>query len=81
MEDINNLYFYIAIYIDRGYVNSKIIDIDKANDSRLKTSRKRWIDPDADIAPYDTNPVIEKDKVEKTDPIITYPQYRKKKPI
>ena len=80
-EDIKNLYFYIAIYIDRGYVNNKVIDIDKANDSRLKTSRKRWIDPDADVAPYDTNPVIEKSKYEKSEPIITYPQYRRKKPV
>lgn len=81
LEDSKNLYFYIAIYIDRGYVNNKVIDIDKAYNSRSKTSRKRALDPEVEKQIYNTTPIIEKEKVEKYEPIITYPQYRKKKPI
>ena len=81
LEDSKNLYFYIAIYIDRGYVNNKVIDIDKAYNSRSKTSRKRALDPEVEKQIYNTAPIIEKEKVEKYEPIITYPQYRKKKPI
>lgn len=81
LEDLKNLYFYIAVYIDREYVNNKVIDIDNAYKSRLKTSRKRTISPEEDRAPYDLDPIIEKEKYEKSDPIITYPQYRKKKPV
>ena len=32
-ENTINSYFYIAVYIDRLYVNNKVIDIDKADQS------------------------------------------------
>lgn len=57
-ENTINSYFYIAIYIDRLYVNNKVIDIDKANESRLKESRKRYEKVNYNEM-YDTKPHIQ----------------------
>ena len=80
LGDNKHLYFYIAIYIDRGYVNNKIIDIDNADKNRLKMSKRRGVNPIVDSIIYDDVAKIEKDKKYKAGVSITYPQYAKKKP-
>ena len=57
-ENTINSYFYIAIYIDRLYINNKVIDIDKANESRLKESRKKYEKVNYNEM-YDTKPHIQ----------------------
>lgn len=73
-ENTINTYFYIAVYIDRLYVNSKIIDIDKANQSRLKESRKKYINHNYKEA-YDLEPHIQIVKPYPTN----FPKPNKKK--
>lgn len=80
LGDNKHLYFYIAIYIDRGYVNNKIIDIDNADKNRLKMSKRRGVNPNVDSIIYDDVAKIEKSEKYKAGVSITYPQYAKKKP-
>ena len=39
-KGLNNTYFYIAIYIDREYVNSKVVEITHADKNRIAISNR-----------------------------------------
>lgn len=65
-ENTVNSYFYIAIYIDRLYINTRIIDINKSLESRVKPSERTKIDHKLDEA-YDLKPNIQKDKPGNTN--------------
>lgn len=57
-------YFYIAIYIDRNYVNSKVVEITKADKNRVMMSINRF-DVEREIESqsiYNYNPIIQKNK-------------------
>ena len=57
-------YFYIAIYIDRNYVNNKVVEITKADKNRVMMSINKF-DVEREIESqsiYNYNPIIQKNK-------------------
>ena len=59
-------HFYIAIYIDRAYVNARIIDLTNAKDSRVALSKERDL-TDQINSGYIQDPVIEEEKYSNTN--------------
>ena len=47
-DNVLNNYFYIVVYTERGYINSKIIDINNVYSNRVTTSRKHEVDRSED---------------------------------
>lgn len=60
-ENTINSYFYIAVYIDRLYLNSKITQINNATKNRIQLSEKTPINHRLEEI-YDTEPYIEDKK-------------------
>ena len=63
-QDTPDSYFYIAIYIDKNYVNNKIIEITRADKNRVMMSIDRS-DIEKEIechSVYNYDPIIEKNK-------------------
>ena len=62
-DDTTDSYFYIAVYIDREYVNSRVVDITDANRNRIMMSRNDF-DKNMEKAlhdgVYEENHIIEK---------------------
>ncbi len=57
-------YFYIAIYIDRNYVNNKVVEITKADKNRVMMSIDKF-DVEREIESqsiYNYNPILQKNK-------------------
>lgn len=57
-------YFYIAIYIDRAYVNNKVVEITNADKNRVMMSIDRF-DVEREIeaqSVYNYNPILQKNK-------------------
>ena len=57
-------YFYIAIYIDRNYINNKVVEITKADKNRVMMSINKF-DVEREIESqsiYNYNPIIQKNK-------------------
>ena len=66
---IANTYFYLAIYIDRDYVNNKVIEKTHAQYNRIMAS-KRESDIPVEMATrerYDQTHLIEEEKLPKTN--------------
>ena len=59
-------YFYIAIYIDRSYINSRIIDITKAYENRISDSKMKSYEEETRKA-YVQDAYIEKSKYPNTN--------------
>lgn len=57
-DKIINSYFYIIIYTDQGYINSRIIDINGVYKNRVTNSKKTMIDKSEDCITYE--PTVEK---------------------
>ena len=69
-ENIKDSYFYIAIYIDRNYVNSKVIEISKADKNRVSMSPNNDIKFEKmtmETGPYNQEPIIEEWKFPNTN--------------
>lgn len=63
VDRTRNSYFYIAIYIDRLYMNERILEINRSYDNRVKIADKKYVDH----YPKETHrfePIIEENKKE-----------------
>lgn len=56
-DNVKDNYFYIVIYTELGYINSKIIDINNVYKNRITRSKRTQIDRSEDTFSYD--PIIE----------------------
>lgn len=65
----NNRYFYLAIYIDREYVNSKIVEKTNAQYNRIMESKRESDKPleESTRLAYEQHHLIERDKVSDTN--------------
>lgn len=61
-DNVINSYFYLAIYVEFGYVNSKIIDINQVYRNRINYSKTHKVDRSQDS--LTTNPIIEQNDME-----------------
>ena len=69
-ENIKDSYFYIAVYIDRNYVNSKVIEISNADKNRVSMSPNNDIKFEKmtmETGPYNQEPIIEEWKFPNTN--------------
>ena len=74
---ITNNYFYLAIYVDREYVNSKIVEKTNAKYNRIMESKRASDQPleHSTREAYDQTHIIEQDKQKSTN----FPKPRGKK--
>ena len=74
-DKITNSYFYIAIYYDLGYINSKVADIIHADEGRVRPSNKRIVNPEETKNSYNTEPYIEEEQFKGYTPKLVYKKH------
>lgn len=65
-KDTLDTYFYIAVYLEKSYINARVIDLTKAYESRVSNSNTRDLEPMISDG-YIKDAIVEKKKYPNTN--------------